>query len=205
VGGAGAGGSHGMAGAGAGGTGPGIGGQPGGSGGGPPHVPDCSSFPSASSFVTPTDGLPHCYWVHPDPVDWDTSQSTCVNEGGYLATVLSRPENNFVLGLLMQAGIFPEGNPNGNGPPSSAGVWLGATDGKGLYDGEGPGDYAWVTGEPWGYTNWHMGQPDGSCDTCGGPGVRCVCDHWLAMVFDGTWFDRPDVAGRAFVCESTAR
>ena len=34
------------------------------------------------------------------------------------------------------------------------------------------------------------GQPDGSC-TCQGPGsTSCSCDHWLAMLNDGTWYDR---------------
>ncbi|HVV53508.1 MAG TPA: C-type lectin domain-containing protein, partial [Polyangia bacterium] len=148
-------------------------------------------FPAGSSFVTPTDGLLHCYWIHNQPADWQSSESTCVGEGGTLATILSEPENMFVLGILLQARSF-----------MNNGVSLGATDGRQSDDKSGVGQYAWVTGEPWGYTNWHMGQPDGSCD-CQGP--QCVCDHWLVMINDGSWYDRPEATPRPYVCEAVAR
>jgi hypothetical protein len=197
----------------------GAGGDRGGSGGsghlggagGSAPTPDCSSFPSASPFVTPTDGLTHCYWVHPELLDWNTSQSTCTGQDGYLATILSVQENTFVLGLLTAANLFPAATappPGGPFPPPPAppavAVSLGATDGKSSTDMTGAGAYAWVTGETWSYTNWQPGQPDGSCNSCGVT-TGCGCDHWLAMGADGTWYDRPVSTGRAFVCEATAR
>lgn len=168
----------------------------GAAGGGAP----CSSFPSAVPFVTPTDRLAHCYWVHADRLDWDSSEKTCSNEGGTLATILSAEENAFVLGLSLKGGLFQM-------PPtmsSTVGISLGATDGRMSSDRSGPGPYSWVTGEPRSYANWHPSQPDGSCD-CGWSGADCTCDHWLAMGPDGSWYDRPEAAGRSFVCEAVAR
>ena len=52
----------------------------------------------------------------------------------------------FVLQILLQANLF-----------KGEGVSLGATDGKSSSDKTGDGQYAWVTGEPWAYTNWHSG------------------------------------------------
>jgi hypothetical protein len=175
-----------------------MGGSDGGSGG--IGVPDCSSYPSAVSFVTPTDGLAHCYWTHADQLDWNSSERTCASEGGTLATILSSEENLFVLGLSLEAGLFQT-------PPmmpSTAAISLGATDGKMSSDRSGPGPYSWVTGEPWSYTNWHPSQPDGSC-YCSAPGADCQCDHWLAMGPDGSWYDRQEATGRSFVCETIAR
>ncbi len=163
-------------------------------------VPDCSSFPSAVPFVTPTDGLAHCYWTHTEQVDWNTSERTCANEGGTLATILSSAENVFVLGLSLEAGLFEMAATM----PSTVVISLGATDGKMNGDQSGPGTYSWVTGEPWGYTNWHPSQPDGSC-YCATAGADCQCDHWLAMGPDGSWYDRQEATGRSFVCEAIAR
>jgi hypothetical protein len=162
------------------------------SGAGGNHPPSCSSFPAGSSFTTPTDGLLHCYWVHGVPTDGNSAEASCVSEGGTLATVLSSQENMFVLSVLLQAKVF-----TGNG------VSLGATDGKATDDKSGAGKYAWVTGEPWGFQNWHSTQPDGSC-TCQGNN-SCTCDHWLAMISDGTWYDRPESEARPYLCEAIAR
>jgi hypothetical protein len=156
------------------------------------HPPSCSSFPKGSMFVTPTDNLPHCYWTHSDGTDWDSSEASCVSDGGTLATILSSQENMFVLSVLTQPNLFM-----GNG------VSIGATDGRASSDKSGAGTYAWVTGEPWSYQNWHMDHPDGAC-TCQGS-AACTCNHWLVMFNDGTWWDRPDKAARPYICEAIAR
>jgi hypothetical protein len=172
----------------------GAGGRMHGGGGGNSGHPDCSSFPSGGSTTLSSDGLQHCYWTHSDQLDWNSSESSCVGEGGTLATILSDQENSFVVDLLTQAGLF-----------QGSGVSLGATDGKASTDMSGPGTYAWVTGEPWGYAPWHPSQPDGSCNSCAVPGVDCGCDHWLVLTMDGTWYDRPEATPRPFVCEAIAR
>jgi hypothetical protein len=181
-------------------TGDGGGGQTGGAGGkmhgggGSSGHADCSSFPMGGSVTLSSDGRLHCYWSHSDELDWNSSESSCVGEGGTLATILSEQENSFVVDLLTQAGLF-----------QAAGVSLGATDGKASADMSGPGMYAWVTGEPWGYAPWHAPQPDGSCTACSIGELDCECDHWLVLTMDGTWYDRPEATVRPFVCEAIAR
>ncbi|HXJ21437.1 MAG TPA: C-type lectin domain-containing protein [Polyangia bacterium] len=190
---AGAGGAAGTGGvAGAGGAG-GMAGSMGGHGGG--KTPDCTSYPSGMSMTVPTDDKLHCYWAHGNEVDWDSAEVICENEGGTLVTILSSTENMAVLHLATQASLFTMGVP----------VAIGATDGKDANDQSGPGDYAWVTGEDWGYTNWHSGEPTGNCSSCGGNGFSCSCDHWLMLASDGTWYDRNESTARPFVCEATAR
>jgi hypothetical protein len=138
------------------------------------------------------DNRLHCYWTHAETLDWDSSESACVNEGGTLATILSMQENSFVFDLLTQTGLF-----------QGSGVSLGGTDGKGNNDMTGAGTYSWVTGEVWGYTHWQPGQPDSSCNSCGAVS-NCGCDHRVAMINDGTWYDRPASLARPFVCEALA-
>jgi hypothetical protein len=188
------GGEGGVAGSGTGGTG-GVGGSSGGHGGN--HPPDCSTYPTGMSLMLTTDNKLHCYWVHGNEVDWNSAETICENEGGTLVTILSSTENMFVLHMATQANLFTMGVP----------VAIGATDGKAANDDSGPGDYAWVTGEAWGYTNWHSGEPSGSCSNCGGPGpgFGCSCDHWLMLASDGTWYDRNESTPRPFVCEAIAR
>ncbi len=177
---------------------PGTGGAPatggamgmGGTGGS--HPPSCASFPKGSMFVTPTDNLPHCYWTHSEQTDWDSSEASCVSDGGTLATILSSQENMFVLSVLLQPNLF-----------NGLGVSIGATDGRASSDKSGAGTYAWVTGEPWSYQNWHMDHPDGAC-TCQGS-TSCTCNHWLVMFNDGTWWDRPEKVARPYICEAIAR
>jgi hypothetical protein len=145
-------------------------------------------------FMPPMETTPHCYWTHADQLDWEAAEAACEKDGGTLATVLSSMENMTVLQLALRATLFAGGTNV---------AWLGASDGKQSNDKSGPGKYAWVTGEAWGYTNWHSSQPDGSC-TCQFNNM-CSCDHWLAIANDGTWYDRDDGNPRPYVCEALAR
>jgi hypothetical protein len=167
----------------------------GGRGGGGGRAPNCKTYPSGASLVTPTDNQLHCYWVHANQIDWNSAETVCENEGGTLATILSPAENMFVLHLANQANLF-------SGPATLPTVLIGATDGKASDDDSGAGDYAWVTDEPWVYANWHTNRPDGACTGCSTFG--CVCDHWASMAADGTWYDRQEATPRPFVCEAIA-
>src|SRR3954453_3362270 len=68
--------------------------------------------------------------------------------GWYLATLTSKAEDQFVFGLIKK-------NPNffieSNGP------WLGGYQKDSIH--ENGGDWAWVTGELFTYTNWAKGEP----------------------------------------------
>jgi hypothetical protein len=69
--------------------------------------------------------------------------------GGYLATITSQGENNFIFGLINSPQFFT--GLNGSGPAI----------GGYLPPGAGNGQYAWVSGEAWNYTNWYPNRPDG--------------------------------------------
>ena len=62
-----------------------------------------------------------------------------------------------------------------------------------------------MTGEPWGYTNWHADQPSGTCTCQGFNNSTCTCDHWLAIINDGTWHDVAESTPRPYLCEAIAR
>ena len=66
---------------------------------------------------------------------WTASRDTSAARGGYLATVLTAEENNFIANLS----------------PNTA--WLGGLEPN------NDGTWVWITGEPWSYTSWAFGEP----------------------------------------------
>lgn len=84
-------------------------------------------------------------------ITWPQSAAAARAEGGYLATLTSDAENQFVFELVNKPDFFAAAN--GLGP------FLGASQPPGSQ--EPRGGWQWVTGEPWGhYTNWRRNQPD---------------------------------------------
>jgi hypothetical protein len=84
--------------------------------------------------------------VSEDGVDWFEARDaaaarTHLGMPGHLATLASPQEQEFVVGS------FPQIYPNY--------VWLGASDQA------GEGDWQWITGEAWDYTDWDAGEPNG--------------------------------------------
>ncbi len=84
----------------------------------------------------------------PGGITWTDAKQAAQDKGGYLATITSAEENAFVYSLVDDDRFWKLVGNNDDGP------WLG-----GAYDRKG-GDWRWVTGEPWDYTNWYPGQPD---------------------------------------------
>lgn len=82
------------------------------------------------------------------PISWNSAQAAAEGKGGYLATITSAEENQFVFNLTV----------NTPGAWHQAGWWIGPW--LGGSDAASEGNWQWVTGEPWVYTNWLSGQPD---------------------------------------------
>ena len=107
-----------------------------------------------SQWLASAGGNGHYYEVVPAPlgVIWSNAQNAALNKGGYLATITSSNENDFVYGLVsgntnlwvLDAGEF-------------LGPWLG---GMRLPGPNSPTNWAWVTGEAFGYQNWGQDQPN---------------------------------------------
>jgi hypothetical protein len=88
-----------------------------------------------------------------------TAAVALLGEGWHLATITSAAEQTFITNSVV-----------GNSNPGE--FWLGANQNS-------LGQWAWVTGEAWSYTNWNPGEPNDNY----GPGS----ENHLATWGSGTW------------------
>ncbi len=98
----------------------------------------------------------------PDGITWVEAQSEAEAVGGYLVTISSGEENQFVFDLVQGDPVFWDPidlNP-GNGP------WLGGFQPEG--SPEPDGNWQWVTGGPFDFTSWSGGEPGDYCGEWGG-------------------------------------
>ncbi|NSY41366.1 caspase family protein [Leisingera sp. ANG59] len=86
--------------------------------------------------------------------DWDYANKTAQRAGGYLATISSSEENNFLLKLFSTDERFITGSGDGglHGPM----IGLFQAD----RSREPSGGWVWVTGEPMTFRGWSPGNPD---------------------------------------------
>ncbi|MBQ9074199.1 MAG: leucine-rich repeat protein, partial [Muribaculaceae bacterium] len=117
----------------------------------------------------------HYYKVYYDiDIGWHDAELVCESLGGHLATLTTQEESEFVYNLASQAGIE---------------CWLGATDE--LCEGE----WLWITGESWEYSNAEF-------DNCNNQ------QHYLVMNYysNAVWDDQSEKTGSncttgGYVCE----
>lgn len=109
-------------------------------------------------WTTADGGNGHYYETvsYPAGITWNDAQiyadgCTYMGLSGHLVTITSAAENDFVTGSL---GV------------STNHYWLGGYQRVGSHEPDG--GWAWITGEPWEYTNWSRGEPS---DRYGGDGV----------------------------------
>jgi cysteine-rich repeat protein len=135
-------------------------------------VPGCSNFcriecSGTGEYLRPF--IQSCYRLLPDkPLAWGGASNDCVTWGGWLATIDSAEEQAFVASLVSDR------------------TWIGAND-KTV-----EGDFAWDSGEPWGYQNWATGEPS---DTLGEDCVE------LNATLDFAWNDTACADPHVFLCE----
>jgi hypothetical protein len=86
-------------------------------------------------------GNGHWYEMSPTAAYWGQMRDIAISRGGHLATITSAMENAFVFNSL-PAKYSPSAFFIG-GSKDSGGTW------------------SWVTGEPWNFTNWGPGEPNG--------------------------------------------
>lgn len=84
----------------------------------------------------------------PEGITWTEARLAAEATGRHLATIGTTAENAFVFSLIDDPLFW-------NGP---SGPWLGGTQPDG--SPEPDGNWQWLTGEPFGYTNWSPGQPN---------------------------------------------
>jgi len=93
----------------------------------------------ADSAILQDPGTGQLYQRIDAQITWHDARDACLASSGYLATITSQAENDFV---FTSVGVLGQDH------------WLGATEE--LVEGT----WVWVTGEPWSYTNWGTGQPN---------------------------------------------
>jgi hypothetical protein len=127
----------------------------------------------------------------PDGINWADAQAWAVAHGGYLATITSAAENNFVFNLIDDPKFWWNNDGNSSGP------WLGGFQPPG--SPEADGGWQWLNGEgAFAYTNWAVNEPDDA-----GPGQNSLnfyawgMDHREPTLDD----ERGTLALRGFVVE----
>ncbi|XP_038046213.1 lymphocyte antigen 75-like [Patiria miniata] len=117
----------------------------------------------------------YCYYVSNTYVSWHDAEEWCNQNGGYLASIHSAVENQFILDLF---------------PYRYQTAWIGYSK---MFDGSGTDKYRWTDGsDPLDYTSgWGVGEPD---DQFGSQ--KCANMEW-----DGTWEDNNCGALEGFACK----
>jgi len=102
----------------------------------PQQASAASATASKSAVVFAGNG--HRYEVINKSMTWTKAKEDCEKRGGYLATITSKEEQEFIKDLIKKS--------------KAASYWLG-----GYREDK---DWKWVTGETFSFTNWLPGQPD---------------------------------------------
>jgi serine/threonine protein kinase len=106
---------------------------------------------SASSTPPPSEVLTfggHRYQFFPQKLKWDEAKARAETLGGHLATITSQEENQWIKDTYVSK-LDP-----------SLSLWLGGTK-------KNPSQqWTWITGEPFVFTTWGMGEPGALRDEC---------------------------------------
>ncbi|MBF0227573.1 MAG: hypothetical protein HQK76_19170 [Desulfobacterales bacterium] len=105
-------------------------------------------------------------------VTWTDARKQAIELGGYLATITSREENDFIYNNLVK---------------NNCDCWLGGTD------DQSEGNWQWVTGEAWDYYNWSSDANNPQ---------NFINDYiGMKSLSSGQWNDYAINSSLAFICE----
>lgn len=131
---------------------------------------------SPIQWTVKNGGNGHFYEVVETSLSWsdakDASEASTLHEVyGYLATVTSASENQFITELLADAGLGE--------------YWIGGFQPDGSIEPDG--NWQWVTTEEFAYTNWNSSEPNNFLGD-GGPENYLVIRNLSGM--EGNWNDQ---------------
>ena len=112
--------------------------------------------PTLTGFTSQNNYNGHSYYRSTGSMTWTDARQACLNMGGHLVTVTTAAENSFIFNLW----------PNG---------WIGLTDE--LVEGQ----WRWVTGETFSWSNWNGGEPNNAGN-----------EDYIQFVGGGKWNDLPN-------------
>ena len=108
------------------------------------------SLPAVRVLSGPKEwsGNGHSYEVvaTAERINWFEASARAIESGGYLATIVSREENDFVFSLVNNSAYWFKTGPDHIGP------WIGGYQPSGSR--EPNGNWQWVTGEPFSFQSW---------------------------------------------------
>ncbi len=144
--------------------------------------------PLAVQWIPASGGNGHYYQaiLQPGGISWDAAQTNALNAGGYLASITSSNENNFIYGLIGgTTAYWTDDSGGGDGP------WIGGVKLPGPLS---PTNWTWDTGEAFTYQNWAWGQPNN---------INGYQDHIQFYSYSGlisnTWNDAANILDEAYV------
>ena len=127
---------------------------------------------NAKSAMSKHNG--HYYQIFNNKVSWSEANRLCKEKGGHLATITSQGEQDFIDSLNS----------------SRSRLWIGGYRSSGT-----SGDWRWITGEAWSYTNWRIGEPNNSSNV--------KSNENRAAVWPSAWNDLNDDSSEqgGYICE----
>ncbi|MEE2907903.1 MAG: lectin-like protein, partial [Planctomycetota bacterium] len=143
-------------------------------------VPDCCDDTTCLAPVqwkVEDGGNGHWYQaiVH-DEITYQEAQDQAVAVGGQLTSLTSQEESDYVTNFIANKPDLWVYDINGC---FCGGPWIGGYR-------EAYGDWFWLDGETWTYTNWHGGNPDGAADSA--QALRLwdyCCKRWVDHSMNG--------------------
>lgn len=130
-------------------------------------TPDSTPCPESDACVM-DPGSGHTYAAFAEHLSRDEARGACELLGWYLASDRSEVESVLIQGLLPEP------------------LWIGATD------EEIEEDWRWDSGEPFDYTHWRSGEPNGETS------ANCLLANWASV----GWNDEDCGTVWAYVCET---
>ena len=122
----------------------------------------------------------------PGPLTWTAARDAATAKGGYLATITSAAENDFVYSLVNDDRYFRVMSQISPNNYYIAGPWFGGDNFS--------GSWKWVNNETFSYSNWFPGQPDDPGNNSGtlflgtGATVANRTAMWDDVPTDGGWW-----------------
>lgn len=129
------------------------------------------------------------YQIFDKPLSWHDAKLYCEALGGSLACITSSDEQEFITSLLGEH-------------PSIGYYWLGGTDAT------SDNTWQWVSGEPWEYSHWEVGEPNRLKDEFylqmygykDGQSIEAT-GKWNDLPADGSPYMTVSDGSFAFICE----